>query len=109
MRSEPTPRTKASKRTRFRYVLFLIESSPPERSMLISQIQSRAPASMGAWLTRYEGGRGILRVVRGQEKAALVLLRSLAGLGVRTVSTSGTIAALERRHRDEAGRRGQQR
>lgn len=106
MPAEVRPRLRPSKRPRYRYILFRIEGAAPDRNALIRSIQAKAPPAMGAWLTRYEAGRGILRVLRGQERDARALLDGL-GPAVRTISTSGTIAALERG--DRQGRRGQDR
>jgi RNase P/RNase MRP subunit POP5 len=104
MPSEQKPRLKPSKRPRYRYILFRIAGTAPDRNELIRTIQAASGAEIGAWLTRYEAGRGILRVLRGQEAKARRILQALPG-GVQTVSTSGTIAALERG--DRHGRRGQ--
>lgn len=106
MPANATPRPKPSRRPRQRYVLFrLLDAPGPERARLIEALQ-RAGASMGLqdlWLTRYDGTHGILRCLRGQEEAARRCLQEtlpIEGIRAAALSTSGTIAALERRHRD---------
>ena len=98
----PQPRPRPSKRPRFRYVLFAVlpAERAPSRSELIEIFRTKTPASLQAWLTRYERGLGILRVARGSEREArrfLDALEAKTGVRLTTRSTSGTIAGLERR------------
>jgi len=102
MSPEGERRPRPSQRPRYRYVLFQVESPLPLGREALIQALRRAAGPQGApWLTRYESGRGILRTLRGEETRAIALLgEGLAATGIRarTLSTSGTIAALERRH-----------
>lgn len=97
----PTEPVAPIRRPRYRYVLFHVKSGGPLSRADFVQALRRAGGAERAWLTRYSGDYGILRCPRGDEETAKRLLTDrLAPLGIRveTLSTSGTIAALERRH-----------
>jgi RNase P/RNase MRP subunit POP5 len=95
-RTAPRPH----ERPRYRYVLFRLEHPPgPPRADFIAAL--RRVAGESAWLTRYDGAWGILRCLRGEEtRVRAVVDERLATVGwpAASISTSGTIAALERRH-----------
>jgi len=89
-------------RPRYRYVLFAIKSARTVSRGDFVQAIRRVGGADRAWLTRFDGRHGILRCARGDEASIRRLLtRDLRALGldIDTLSTSGTIAALERRHR----------
>lgn len=100
VRTAPRP----SARPRYRYVLFrVVRPLGLDRNTLIAALRRAGGAENQAWLTRFDGSLGVLRCRRGDEAAAIGLLtKSLpaTGIEVTTLSTSGTIAALERSHRD---------
>jgi len=100
-RTAPRP----SSRPRYRYVLFRL-GRPADRNELIAALRRAGGEESDAWLTRFDGTVGILRCRRGSETAAVALLQRLHGHGMAatTLSTSGTIAALERRHGDPVRR-----
>lgn len=93
-------RERPSQRTRFRYILFRLETAgpAPDRAALIRELQRRLPADEEPWLTRYDGELGVLRVLRGTETAAREHLAATKGgpLAFTPLLTSGTIASLER-------------
>lgn len=112
MTPKPEPRPKPSKRDRYRYVAFRLRSDAearPSRNAMISAIQGTADEQglrdAEPWLTRFNGEHGILRCLRGHEKDAVRLLRSIdtipdeetVRVRVETLSTSGTIASLQRK------------
>lgn len=100
MPSEPRP--KPSRRPRYRYVLVRVEpgGSAVTRPRLIELLRERLPPSAEPWVTRYNGEHAVLRVARGQEKAVQGALEAEQGaVRFRPLSTSGTIAGLERRFR----------
>lgn len=108
MAREVVPRAKPSARPRLRYILFKLESPGLSRNDLINALR-RAGGSGGleVWLTRYDGEHGVLRTLRGQEDAGIRLLEEglqQVGLKATCLSTSGTIAALERRYRGRVPR-----
>ena len=101
MPSEGRTAPRPSGRPRYRYVLFRLARTT-DRNELIAALRHAGGDQSGAWLTRFDGTVGVLRCRRGSEKTAVRLLeQGLAGEGLAatTLSTSGTIAALERRHR----------
>lgn len=108
MRSKTPPRAKAHERPRYRYVLFKIQKPPgPQRQQFLERLRRAVSVhdrfqSDEPWLTRYDQRVGILRCLRGHEKSLRVVIdERLAkqGIPAESISTSGTIAALERRHR----------
>lgn len=99
-RTEDAPPTR---RPRYRYLLVEVNSPPgPHREDLVRMLQTRAPAGIGIWLTRYDGQWGIVRVARDGLSAARALFDS-GILPVRAVLTSGSIAGLQRKHRGARG------
>jgi RNase P/RNase MRP subunit POP5 len=77
---------------------------------MIQAIQRAAEASGATacepWLTRFNGEHGILRVLRGTEDQGIRLLTGVgtvttdagqAAVAITTLSTSGTIASLQRK------------
>ena len=96
----PTERAESSRRPRYRYLLFRVRPPALTRAQFVQALR-RVGGSEGAWLTRFDGEHGILRCPRGEEGRATRLLTEglrTVGVVVETLSTSGTIAALERRH-----------
>lgn len=95
----PIEPAETTRRPRYRYVLFRVTSAPLSRGQFVTALRRAGGAEV--WLTRFEGRHGILRCPRGQEAAASRLLSEglrRVGVDVETLSTSGTIAALERRY-----------
>lgn len=110
MTPKPEPRPKPSQRPRYRYVAFRLHSQGetwPDREAMIRAIQDTTERlemrDAEPWLTRFNGEYGILRCLRGHEKAAARLLEAITAVGpedtpvrVEPLSTSGTIAGLNR-------------
>lgn len=96
------PRAKPSQRTRYRYVLFrILRPAHVTRGAFVDALRRAASGTNAAWLTRFDGAHGILRVGRGSELDRLRPLReglAAAGVDIETLATSGTIAALLRSH-----------
>ncbi len=93
----------STRRPRYRYVLVeAIKPPGPSREDLVRLLQTRAPAGIGIWLTRYDGEWGIVRVARDGLAAARKFFDS-GTLPVRAVLTSGSIAGLQRKHRGARG------
>lgn len=103
MPSETRTRPRPSSRTRYRYLLFGVEGERqgPARADLIRRLRAAAPPDLDAWLTRYDGHFGILRVPRDRLGAARLWFdrdADVGGLRLRALLASGTIAGLERKH-----------
>ncbi len=104
MRVEEAAAPPPTRRERYRYVLFrLVRPATLSRGELVRALSRASGPSPGPGfqLTRFNGSHGILRCPRGSEAAGRQLLEqgmTRAGVEVETLSTSGTIAALERRH-----------
>lgn len=100
MPSRQTPRPKANQRPRYRYLWVEFDPAGLDRNEVIRRLRLQLPPAVAPWLTRYDGRFGILRVARGEETMARRELERMTGsLSARPLSTSGTIAGLERRHR----------
>lgn len=106
MSPEPPPAPRPSRRTRHRYVLVRVRTPPgPPRPEFVRRLRALPSPVPGwnweerAWLTRYDGAHGVIRCRRGDERTLAAALSAATSLEVETVSTSGTIAALERRYR----------
>jgi RNase P/RNase MRP subunit POP5 len=106
----PTEPPAPTRRPRYRYLLFRVRSPGALSRNEFVQALRRAGGGDRAWLTRFDGRHGILRCPRGKETEMRRFLEEQlpsTGVEVETLSTSGTIAALERRHRDlDLGGRG---
>lgn len=104
MPAEARTRIRPSARPRHRYVLFEVAAPrPPSRWEFLRALRA-ADATVGSeggpTLTRFDGRHGVLRVTRGGEGALRRLLQDGlrgSGMDARPISTSGTLAALERR------------
>jgi RNase P/RNase MRP subunit POP5 len=108
-RTRPRP----SQRDRYRYIAFRLTTDDDRavrRDDMIRTIQdaTRTHDAAGAepWLTRFDGTRGILRVLRGNETQGRNVLDSITEIRVQDVGvpvhvscllTSGTIASLQRK------------
>jgi len=105
---------KPSQRPRYRYIAFRVEGLAGEtgfkRHDVINAVQktfeNEEAQRAQPWLTRFNGEYGILRVRRGTETHAAEILLGLKpivhqgqeiSVRVTTLSTSGTIASLNRK------------
>lgn len=109
MTPKPEPRPKPAHRPRYRYIAFRVHADTrPDRDTIIQAIQRTADRhglrAAEPWLTRFNGEYGILRCLRGHQKDATRLLEAIDTVGdeetavrVEPLSTSGTIASLQRK------------
>lgn len=106
MPTKTEPRALPSHRTRYRYILFRLTGptglSRNEVVQALRKAADKLTPPPNVWLTRYDGVLGVVRCPRDEAEKVVVLVReglASVGLPAEPISTSGTIAALERRHR----------